>query len=232
MNTLRVDVDNDTDPFILNYQKKIESYIKGKYYFQFELGKVTEKPHIQGYAIHDKKVNTFRDHMNKWLRDNRPSSCAAKAHAPVRDIKCERSYVHNNECKLDLPKFWTNYSSEELEAFCLETPVFLEKSKFLEAKKIRVKVKTWSDLVFDRMEEFCIDRDLHQCKIIQYDLLVAQMYGLPKSLNYHIFKNNLLGLTKRLEEKYPHHKNKRVTHLFRDSVKNDPEINIIYDLKQ
>lgn len=236
MNELRLDVIGDDEPFISIYEAKIQKYIgsTGLYYFQYEHGKETDKPHIQGFCLHSKKSETFRDYMNKFLREKYPSKSSAKAHAVLRNVETQQAYILNNELKTTQTRYWTNYEPDALQTLRDTLPVFMDKEKFVFQKEEERKQRkeNWSDLVFNRMCEKCIHKNLHNCSIIQYDLLEDQMYGLPKSLDYSIYKRNLMGLTKRLEEKYHHHSNKRIKHLFNREVRNDPQLDSVFNMKQ
>lgn len=238
MNVLRLDISGPEDPFIPVYLAKLTKYLEesDRYYFQIEYGTETGKPHIQGWAIHSKKSATFRDYMNKYIREEFSSKSSVKAHAQLTNWEHERSYLLNNpsklDCKLDTPVrpiFWTNYTQEELDELIEETPQWIERSVYLDQiQQTKVRKENWSDKVIKRMEETCIITTLKNEKIIWYENLETQMYGLPKSLDIPTYKKLLNGITKRLEEMYPHPENRRVKHMFNQSISNDPELSLIY----
>lgn len=232
MNEIRIDVDGPDDVFVHTYIARLLKYAPdAKYYIQLEYGKETNKSHIQGWVVHNKLSNTFRDYMNKYLRENFNDKCATKAHAVLRSLIGQQSYIINNEIKPDNPKFWTNYSSEDLEEIISTVPVFKEKSKFLEEKTRRSSGSKWWNETFDILEARCIYTSVKNEKLINYRLIEDICYERGgKSLDKFILIRMMNGLTKKLEVTYPHNKNRRLRDSFHRQLSEFVEYQDVYCL--
>lgn len=233
VNTIRVDTVLEDIGDLL--EAKLQKYVPdSKWFYQFEIGKITGKPHIQGWCDHHKNSeSTFRLFMNKFISNlSEGYKCSStKSFAMCTNFQNEQSYLINNPAKiLDEIPTWTNYSSEELEIMKSEVPQWVERTEFLEAIN-KSKKKAWHLETMEILEDSCVSKNLCGEKLINYKTLEANMKArMPKSLDTMIYKRNLVGCTFHLELRVGNKRqNCKVQHFLSDSIKNDLELNDIFN---
>lgn len=202
----------------------------GDYYWVLEQSDKEMKWHLQGWiessyasgTIASNKSNPFRPYVKSLLTFGDYSM------APIKE-STYYGYIYKNPNKSTPDMVWNSCTSEFLNSIS----VHLKKDEFVAQEYLKKTKKiSWSDRVLLNMEERCVTTNIVGERVIQYHLLEHQMVGLPKNCGGAIYRNNLQGLTKRLEEKFPNPYNRRVESYFRRLIREDTDLDLIFNTDQ
>lgn len=137
-------IDSDDPPLVIVEQL---DKLNTKYWIQFEIATITKKPHWQGWILQNQKSE--HSILRKSLKELYGKS---KYSYGERNGDSYLSYIYNNPDKGRSERYYTNYTTEELDA--LEIPVYIDKRK-----------KSTKEAIISKIYDSCIDSVLQDGKL-------------------------------------------------------------------
>lgn len=206
LQTIRLDNTNVElfKDFIVSMKSYLHEYLVVK-----EYGSETGKPHLQGWIKHTATPSNFSKIKAKHYSDGKSHT---KSFKKMRDYTNHVAYILNNEGKPDV-----KYSD------CI-TNLSEQAFNNLQGNKRFVVHKTKDKDPYERTLQAIEDACVIDGKIQYDELLDEYLKYVPKKLSGRIVYDNLLGITIRLEYKYP--ENNRVHVSLARQVRNMDEYGI------
>lgn len=216
--TIRIDC-TDVDKLSGLLKKYVKNKSSSKYLVASEISSKTGKPHFQGWIIHSIKGGTdeeVKDQVAKAYNNFRTTITPHYKTDKGREYSFTGMdkpssyipYIIHNSVKESVPyiDLITNYTEEEYQEL-LKEYVWIERRPHKLKQEVKPK-EDWYDTTLQYLEDNCVKNG----KIIYHDLPVYFEHKKPKSVNFALMYDKLVGMGLRLEDKYNTESNTR----FRD----------------